>query len=137
MGRKIVLISCSSKKRSSRSQAKDLYVSTLFQFNLKYAYSLNPDFVYILSAKYGLLDLETEVEIYNLTLNNMTSNEIKEWALRVLNQLGEKTDLLNDHFIFLAGNKYRKYLISSLKSYEILLEGYPIGKQLQYLKRNT
>lgn len=137
MGKKIVLISCASKKRSVRSQAKDLYISTLFELNLKYADTLNPDAIYILSAKYGLLNLETEIEPYNLTLNNMTGNEIKEWALRVLNQLGEKTDLINDHFTFLAGDKYRRYLISSLKSYEVPLEGLPIGKQLQYLKRNT
>lgn len=137
MERKIILISCASKKRSCRSKAKDLYVSTLFQLNLKYACSLNPDAVYILSAKYGLLSLETEVEPYNLTLNNMSNNEIKEWALIVLNQLGEKTDLLNDHFIFLAGDKYRKYLIQSLRFYEVPLEGLPIGRQLQYLKRNV
>ncbi len=137
MERKIILISCASKKRSCRSKAKDLYVSTLFQLNLKYACSLNPDAAYILSAKYGLLSLETEVEPYNLTLNNMSNNEIKEWALIVLNQLGEKTDLLNDHFIFLAGDKYRKYLIQSLRFYEVPLEGLPIGRQLQYLKRNV
>ena len=137
MGKKIVLISCASKKRPVRSQAKDLYISTLFELNLKYAKSLNPDVIYILSAKYELLNLETEIEPYNLTLNNMTQSEIKEWALRVINQLNEKTDLTNDHFIFLAGNNYRKYLVSSLKSYEVPLEGLPIGKQLQYLKRNT
>jgi hypothetical protein len=137
MGRKIVLISCASKKQSVRSQAKDLYVSTLFQLNLKYALSLNPDAVYILSAKYGLLELEAEVEPYNSTLNAMSNNEIKQWARRVIDQLGEKTDLLDDHFIFLAGDKYRKYLIPSLKSCEVPLEGLSIGRQLQYLKRNT
>jgi hypothetical protein len=137
MGRRIVLISCASKKQSIRSKAKDLYISTLFGLNLKFAYSLNPDAIYILSAKHGLLNLETEIEPYNLTLNNMTENEIKEWALKVIGQLGENTNLINDHFIFLAGDKYRKYLISSLKSYEVPLEGLPIGKQLQYLKRNT
>jgi hypothetical protein len=84
-----------------------------------------------------LLNLETEIEPYNLTLNNMTEKEIKEWAVKVINQLGYKTDLNNDHFIFLAGNKYRKYLVSYLKSYEVPLEGLPIGRQLQYLKRNT
>lgn len=136
MGRKIALISCASKKLPIRSQAKDLYVSTLFEFNLKYAYSLNPDAIYILSAKHGLLDLETEIDPYNLTLNNMRENEIREWALKVFDQLSEKADLTNDHFIFLAGNKYRKHLTAFLKSYEVPLEGFPIGRQLQYLKRN-
>lgn len=134
MAKKIILISCASKKQTSRSKAKDLYISTLFNLNLQFAYSLNPDNVYILSAKHGVLDLETEVEPYNLTLNNMSSSEIKDWASKVLSQLKEKTDLDNDDFIFLAGDKYRKYLIHHIKSYEIPLIGLPIGKQLQYLK---
>jgi hypothetical protein len=89
MERKIILISCASKKQSTRSQAKDLYISTLFKLNLKYAYSLNPEAIFILSAKHGLLNLETEIEPYNLTLNNMMGHEIKEWALKVINQLGD------------------------------------------------
>ena len=67
----------------------------------------------------------------------MTQREIKEWALKVIIQLDAVADLSNDHFIFLAGDKYRKYLVPSLRSYEVPLEGLPIGKQLQFLKRNT
>jgi hypothetical protein len=137
MPRKIILISCASKKLPTRSKAKDLYISTLFDLNLRFAYSMNPDAVYILSAKHGLLNLETEIDPYNLTLNNMTQREIKEWALKVISQLDAVADLSNDHFIFLAGDKYRKYLVPSLRSYEVPLEGLPIGKQLQFLKRNT
>lgn len=137
MPRKIILISCASKKLPTRSKAKDLYISTLFDLNLRFAYSMNPDAVYILSAKHGLLNLETEIDPYNLTLNNMTQIEIKEWALKVISQLDAVADLSNDHFIFLAGDKYRKYLVPSLRSYEVPLEGLPIGKQLQFLKRNT
>lgn len=137
MPRKIILISCASKKLPTRSKAKDLYISTLFDLNLRFAYSMNPDAVYILSAKHGLLNLETEIDPYNLTLNNMTQREIKEWALKVISHLDAVADLSNDHFIFLAGDKYRKYLVPSLRSYEVPLEGLPIGKQLQFLKRNT
>lgn len=137
MAKKIVLISCVSKKRGDRSKAKDLYISTLFKFSLKYAYLLNPDAIFILSAKHGLLGLETEIEPYNLTLNNMSENEIRDWSKKVINQLGQQVNLINDHFVFLAGNKYRKYLLPSLKSYEIPLEGLSFGRQLQYLKRNT
>lgn len=137
MPRKIILISCASRKLPTRSKAKDLYISTLFDLNLRFAYSMNPDAVYILSAKHGLLNLETEIDPYNLTLNNMTQREIKEWALKVIIQLDAVADLSNDHFIFLAGDKYRKYLVPSLRAYEVPLEGLPIGKQLQFLKRNT
>ncbi len=131
--RTIVLISCASKKRHHKSKAKNLYISPLFQKNLTYAQKLKPDVIFILSAKYGLLDLDTEIEPYDLTLNNMPASEIKVWAGKVLKQLSEQADLQQDHFIFLAGAKYRKYLTPHIASFGVPLEGMPIGKQLQYL----
>ena len=133
--KKIVLISCVSQKRAHRSKAKDLYISTLFKKNLAYARRLNPDAIYILSAKYGLLNLETEIDPYNLTLNTMSASEIRSWAEKVLQQLSQVANLNDDHFIFLAGMKYRKYLLPHLRSYEIPLEGLTIGRQLQALSR--
>ena len=130
---KIVLISCVSKKLNHKSKAQDLYVSPLFQKNLRYAKSLNPDKIFILSAKYGLLSLTDEVEPYNKTLNKMTSNEIKEWANSVLKQLQKVSDLDNEEFIFLAGNNYRKFLLPRIKNYKIPMLGLGIGKQLKWL----
>ena len=132
---KVVLISCVSKKLHHKSKAQDLYVSPLFQKNLQYAKSLNPEKIFILSAKYGLLRLDEEIEPYDKTLNKMRSNEIKEWANSVLNQLKKSTDVENDEFIFLAGNNYRKFLLPYLKHYEIPMIGLSIGKQLQWLSK--
>ena len=113
--KRIILISCVSQKRPYRSKAKDLYISALFKKNLAYARRLKPDAIYILSAKYGLLDLDTEIEPYNLTLNTMSAGEIRNWADRVLQQLSQVANLHDDHFIFLAGMKYRKYLLPNLE----------------------
>ena len=60
--KKIVLISCVSKKLAVKSKAENLYSSVLFKYNLRYAKSLNPEKIFILSAKYGLLSLDDEVE---------------------------------------------------------------------------
>lgn len=132
--RTIVLISCVKKKnKSHKSKAKDLYISTLFRKSLAYAQKLKPDMIYILSVKYGLLDLDTEIEPYDMTLNNMPSNEIKSWAKKVLEQLSAKTNLKQDHFVFLAPVKYRKYLLPHILSFEIPMEGMTQGIQLKYL----
>jgi hypothetical protein len=131
--KQIVLISCVSKKLETKSKAKDLYVSPLFKKNLKYATSINPDEIFILSAKYGLVGLNKEIEPYDMTLNKMRTNEIKKWAKVVLNQLNSLTDLKTDEFIFLAGNNYRKYLIPHITNYKVPMESLPIGKQLQWL----
>lgn len=133
---KIVLIACASKKAGHKAKAKDLYISPLFKMNLKYAESLMPDKMFILSAKHGLLDLEKEIEPYNETLKKMASKDVKEWANNIIGKLRKTADLANDEFIFLAGDRYRKHLIPCIKNYKIPLKGLGIGKQLKFLKEN-
>lgn len=137
MQKKIVLISCVSKKLQHKAKAKDIYVSTLFKLNLKYANSLCPDSIYILSAKYGLLSLEQEIEPYEQTLNNMPTRDIQVWASQVLRELNAITSLDENEFIFLAGEKYRKYLLSQIRNVQVPLKGLRIGEQLQRLKELT
>ena len=131
--KKIVLISCVSKKLTHSACAQYLYVSPLFRLNLQYARKLQPDAIYILSAKHGLLDLDTEVEPYDLTLNDMATRQVQAWAEQVLEQIKQRADLSRDHFVFLAGQKYRKFLEPRLGSYEVPMQGLTIGRQLQFL----
>lgn len=137
MRKKIVLISCVSQKLPHQAKARDLYISTLFKLNLKYANSINPDEIYVLSAKHGLLELEREIEPYEQTLNNMRANEVRAWANNVLQQLQSIASLEEAEFIFLAGDKYRKYLLPHIKNAAVPLEGLRIGEQLQHLKELT
>ena len=134
MSKRIVLISCVSKKLLSVAKTKDLYISTLFKLNLQYAKKLEPDSIFVLSAKYVLLPLNKEIEPYEQTLNNMRSNEVKEWANRVLDQIKEVCSIDETEFTFLSGKKYRKYLLPHMKNVQIPLKGLPVGKQLQRLK---
>lgn len=137
MKKKIVLISCVSQKQSRKSRVQDLYVSTLFKLNLKYAEKLKPDGIYVLSAKYGLLSLNEEVAPYNQTLNEMSATEVKSWSAEVLHQIKHVSDIENTMYIFLAGDRYRKYLLPALKDYTIPLQGLRIGEQLSKLKELT
>jgi len=134
---KIVLISCVSKKLSHESKAEDLYVSPLFRKELEYARHLKPDKIFILSAKYGLLKLDEKVKPYDKSLNKMSSEEIKKWADSVINKLKEVSDLKNDEFIFLAGSKYRKFLLPHIKHYKVPMQRMRIGKQLKWLSERS
>ena len=134
--RKIVLISCVSVKLSHKARAEDLYISPLFKYGLAYAKSLGADNIYILSAKYGLLELDEIIGPYNTTLNTMSSSEIKIWAEKVLSQLNKKINLNSDQIIFLAGENYRKYLIPHIQHFSIPLKGLGIGRQLKFLKEH-
>ncbi len=131
--RTVVLISCVSQKLDYKSKAKNLYISTLFKKNMAYAEKLQPTKIYILSAKYGLLELDDEIEPYDLTLNTMGVKQKKIWAENVLGQLQKVEDIKNTNFIFLAGANYRKNLVGHMPHYDVPMAGLKIGKQLQFL----
>lgn len=131
----IILISCSKGKLTFRAKAEDLYISHLFKASLQCAKLQSPDEIFILSAKYELLDLDRVICPYDETLKSMSTAQVKEWAVKVIEQLEEKGVSLNtDCFIFLAGDKYRKYLTPRMANYEVPMEGKRIGEQLHFLK---
>jgi|AntAceMinimDraft_9_1070365.scaffolds.fasta_scaffold12303_3 hypothetical protein len=134
MTNKIVLISCASKKLTYKAKAEDLYISTLFRLSLIYAKKLKPDKIFILSAKHGLVNLNDEIATYNETLNDKSASDVKVWAEKVVFELKKVTNLKNDQFIFLTGEKHWKYILPYVKNYEIPLKGLRIGEQLKFLK---
>jgi hypothetical protein len=130
-----VLISCVSQKLDHPALSKDLYTSPLFKLCYRYATSLKPDAIFVLSAKYGLVSCDQEIAPYNMTLNNMKTRGVKKWSERVLAELSKQTDLQKDLFIFLAGDKYRKFLLPHIRHCQIPMEGLRIGEQLSWLKK--
>jgi cytoplasmic iron level regulating protein YaaA (DUF328/UPF0246 family) len=82
----IALIACSKKKTAAPGQAHQLYQGQLFKAQLAYAQavlkmSLNQ--IFILSAGYGLVRADIEIEPYDVSLESMTAVERSEWAERV------------------------------------------------------
>nr|WP_314377038.1 DUF6884 domain-containing protein [Neisseria elongata] len=96
---------------------------------------IRADKIFILSALHGLLNLSDEIEPYNLTLNDMAVAKRKAWAEEVLKSLRENADIEKDEFVFLAGERYRQFLIPFLKNYSIPMQGLKIGMQLQWLTK--
>jgi len=145
---KIVLIACVSQKLNKKAKAKDLYTSQLFKYSLAYAHSLNPDKIFILSALHHLLDLEMEIEPYNVTLSNIPKSKRKEglivlsqaekieWGKKVVKMLSEQTDLQYDQFILLAGQEYIKPIKPYIKNLDDRLHGLRQGERVKYLKAN-
>lgn len=136
---KIALVSCTKLKQDYHCQAQEMYLpSTLFSKAINYIKQQDYNKWFILSAKYGLLNPNDLIEPYDLTLNNMKSEEIKKWSQKVFNQL----ITYNIHEIdFYTGEKYRKYLMPMLEKIDIKcnipLKGLGIGKQLQFYTKES
>ncbi len=133
----VVLLSCVKSKLPTKARAEDLYNSTLFRKSLAYARSLKPDNIFILSAMHGVLCLDDQVEPYELTLNKMGVAKRRAWAEGVLSHLRSMANLTNDHFIILAGNRYREFLLPHIKHTKLPMEGLAFGEQLQWLKEKV
>jgi len=132
----IVFISCVKKKRKRKTIAEKMYISDFFKKQLAYAKQLNPAKIYILSAKYGVLELNDIIEPYEITLNTFSEKDKKIWAYKCYQQLRQKNIDFNEKAVFLAGKNYRKYLITKFTNVETPLKGLKIGEQLKYLKEN-
>jgi hypothetical protein len=136
---RIALISCSSKKQSHPCKAMEMYsASPLFTKAFSYCCK-NYDKVYILSAKYGLLDPEEIIEPYDTNLNTISKKARSQWAELVVSQVKkeQQQNRLRDVelFAFHAGRKYRRNLITHLEEIapcEVPLEGMGIGERLHY-----
>lgn len=131
---KIAFISCVKTKRNYTCKAQEMYISDLFKKSLNYRKN-NYDKTYILSAKYGLLELNDIIHPYEKTLNNMSRIELIKWYNIVLKQINVD---IKDELYFHCGIKYRSGLINLLvNKCHIPLKGLGLGNQLKFYKQNT
>lgn len=108
---KIILVAFGTKKADHACKAKEMSLSPLFTRAMEYARRQNPDRIYILSGKYGLLNPETVVEPYDPSYNKKNQEERKIWSRHVLAGLtNDGVDLQKDEFVFLVGKKHYQFL---------------------------
>ena len=134
----IIFIACTKKKQDHPCKAKEMYrPSQLFRGGWKYAESLKPDAIYILSAKYGLLNPETIIEPYEKTLITEKDAQIRRWSIMVANQIKKEGINRMDHAVFLCGKPYRKYIQNLFPNHSAPVSHLGIGKQMQFYKEHT
>jgi uncharacterized HhH-GPD family protein len=113
----LVLVGCVKTKLQGRHKAKDLFVSPLFIGRRARAEALGAPW-FVLSAKFGLLSPDCEVETYDVSLNAASSAERRAWSARVLEQLRERFGSVAGKTVEVhAGASYRKFgLVQGLRS---------------------
>ncbi len=129
-----ILIGCVKTKKEGRLKAVDKYNSPLFKKELEYAKKIcnNVNDIYILSAKYGLIELDKIIDDYNLTLNNFSEKEKKKWAVSVIIQSRKYNFKKDEEIIFLCGNNYSKYLKMYFTNYKDPTQNLSLGNTLKW-----
>lgn len=129
------LISCVKSKAKRPSKAVDLYISSLFLFSRQYAEQRGLP-IFILSAKYGLIEGDRIIAPYEKTVNKMSQIELSEWGCRVRSQVQDRFNE-DDALLVLAGSRYLAFSEGLKNPIIDPLKGLSIGKRLQWLKHHT
>jgi len=122
-------IACSKTKSHFKCAARLLYQGSLFKKALMYT-ERNYKYVYILSAKYGVVHPDQIIEPYEKTLNTMSGKDREEWYNKVKTQM-EKLGLIKP-FIFFTGKLYHEAFDG-----EKPLSGLSLGRQLQWFNKQN
>jgi hypothetical protein len=126
----LVLVGCGDAKADDPRAAKDLYTSNYFSLKRRYAQEYGDEWA-ILSAKYGLLDPEAEIEPYDVTVDDV---DVGEWGVVVASDL---PDVRDTNVVVLAGPDYAEEVEGTLFLYgadvERPTEGMKIGERMSWL----
>ena len=136
---RVILIGCSKKKRAGRHPARALYQGALFKAELAHAQRLGAE-TFVVSAKHGLVQLDTELEAYDYKLR---STERDSWAWSVCVALRRHMKQMKRHrfaVTILAGETYaeplRRFLETMDPTIEVVtpLAGLSLGSQLRWFR---
>lgn len=129
-----IFLSCTKEKANKRCKAREMYMpSSLFSKSYEYAKTMNPDKMYILSAKHHLLPLSREITPYNKTLNDASVEERKEWAEEVLKQMKSVGIDFNAKTYFFCGENYIEFLKEYFPNHKSMYAGRGIGEIMHWL----
>ncbi len=103
------LVQCAKGKADRAVEARDLYQSSYFTVNRRWAEQ--SDRWAVLSAHHGLVDPDTVLDPYDRTLKNMDRTERLEWGEGVVNELRERDVAGYDGVVILGGKDYTNPLL--------------------------
>jgi hypothetical protein len=129
---RIGLVACGKGKLDRPAPARELYNGALFRKASAYCEATYDRWL-ILSAKHGLIDPETVVEPYDLSLSHLDHAGRRAWAERVVAEL-RRRNLLDAEFYLHAGEKYARPLEPLLGATNRPLRGLGIGRQLAWYR---
>ena len=134
----IIFISCTKKKQDHPCKARDMYMpSQWFKGAWNYAQTLNPNEVYILSAKYGVLHPDDQITPYEKSLISARDTEIRNWSIMVADQIKRRQIDRTQKTVFLCGKNYRKYIQNLFPDHIAPCKHLGIGEQIKFFKEKT
>lgn len=138
---KIYIVGCGATKTAMPQPAARLYTGSLFRAALNYAVShhRHGDTVLILSAKHGLLPLDSVKAPYDTRWNDVDAVGPSDLRRQI-----EGRDWKRAHFVMLCALPYATHLLDAYRDlhrehadFEAPLRGLGIGQQTKWLWENA
>lgn len=104
--RRIALVGCGKAKAMRPAPARMLYTGAPFRSALNVAVAEFGQDVWILSAKYGLVDPDEELAPYDLSMRNLDDSARWEWGRDVIRNLVDADYGNRVHLTVFAGEDY-------------------------------
>lgn len=144
---RVALIGCGKTKLDGSHPARALYTGPLFRAALAHA-ERTADRVYVVSARYGLLDLDRVILSYDETLSGKPKREREDWGDKVTRELFRRLAGRRVEVTILAGQDYaspiahRLYLASIRPDSTVLaierpLTGLGVGQRLAWFRERA
>lgn len=132
----LVVIPCGKKKVTYKAKAKDMYIGSYFKLIYNTVSKLFPaDYIYILSAKYGLLKLEKYIEPYEVTFNHMSKLQKDEYKKK-LNEYLSKHFNKEIQIISFLPKKYKEFINNYfINIIDVFENTNGMGQQKQLMKQ--
>lgn len=144
--RQIALIACCKEKLYAPGEgiaaAGEMYTGELFKRQLAYArqvLKLVDSDIFILSARYELVNAATVIVAYDLSLRDLTVKGQEQWARRVAESVGNLKPTVK-RVAVMAGQTYKQFLLNLLHQQTIRIQevhpnGLGYGQQVQWYMR--
>lgn len=126
---------------ASPVEAKNLYVSTLWRCRRRYAEQSGIPW-YILSAKYGLVNPDTRIAWYDVSLSDLPAADRRVWSQSVVDSVVRRYPSVEGMVVEIhAGMDYVNFgLASGLADAGMIVHrpllGIPIGRHLAWYKEH-
>lgn len=106
------LVACGFAKLDTEAPARDLYTGDVTRKAIAFA-STRGGYCVILSARYGVLDLDEVVAPYDTRLDDLTPGELDDWRAMLVEQLADR-GILNATIFVHGGQRYTTELAKAL-----------------------
>lgn len=132
----ITIIGCGVEKRRGRHAARDLYTGNLFRAHLRLAEALQPREIFVVSAKYGLVGIDDQIDYYDLSLAQFGRGEIGDWRRGVASKVDEIAGA-GELVVVLAGKLYASWIDGCHRRAVQPLAGMQVGERLSFISKTV